>query len=203
MLESLLAGVVLFAQPTPAEIPMAHPFVKQVVCDRARGTAFKIGPHRYLSVNHVTIHSGCTINGQSFHVTYADPDGDFSIISIYDPEPGGIEIDCGGFRFGGIYDSIGFARGAPNSVAVPLRYFGLPSVPSTERGWNMFVGVEHVIPGMSGGPLVDRATGKVAGMVNAYNGELGLSWSRALKGTVLCQGQAIAPASADVVFTYL
>jgi hypothetical protein len=44
-----------------------------------------------------------------------------------------------------------------------------------------------VIPGMSGGPIVDAETGRVVGTVNKENFEAGLSWSVQLKDTPICK----------------
>lgn len=185
----LLAGALALALPKPdyglAETPYTHPFVKQVRCDKVLGSAFKVAPNKYLSVNHVTENPGCKIDGKPAFVTYNDPHGDFSIISIYDPEPGGIEISCEGFKDGGLYNAIGFARGAPQSVAILLRATKMPNLPSLLRGWSMFMGVEYVIPGMSGGVILDEQ-GRAVGLVNAYFAPFGLSWSRSLKDTALC-----------------
>ena len=186
MLKSLLAGAMSLAQPMYAEVPYTHPYVKQVRCKHSLGTAFKVSPNKYLSVYHVTRNDGCTIEGKQFYVTYSDPFGDFSIISIYDPEPGGIPINCAGFEFGRPYRSIGFARGDTQSVAIDLRASGIPSLPGVRNGWETFIGIETVIPGMSGGPILAE-DGSVVGLVNAYNGDFGLSWSRPLSETVLCR----------------
>lgn len=186
MLETLLAGAMSLAQPQFAEAPYAHPYIKQVRCAHSLGTAFKVAPNKYLSVNHVTVNEGCTIEGKPIFVTYADPTGDFSIISVDDPEPGGIEISCDGFRAGQWYYSIGFARGDPWSVSISLRSTNMPTIPGILRGWAGFQGIEFVIPGMSGGAILD-SQGRVVGTVNAYNSSYGLSWSRSLSDTALCQ----------------
>jgi hypothetical protein len=185
VLESLLAGAMALAQPQMAEFPLASPYVKQVSCIGARGTAFKVAANKYLSVNHVTARAGCSIEGKPIYVTYSDPAGDFSIISVYDPEPGGLPISCDGYRAGRPYLSVGFARGAPESIGVMLRAYDFPNLPGLTRGWQIFGGVETVIPGMSGGPILSE-DGRVVGVVNAYNGDFGFSWSRALKDTAVC-----------------
>jgi hypothetical protein len=186
----LMAGAMALALQMPnyelAETPFTHPFVKQVRCDKVRGSAFKVGANKYLTVNHVSENTGCKIEGNPIFVTYKDPKGDFSILSVYDPEPGGIEISCEGFKDGGVYNAIGFARGAPQSVSIMLRATSMINLPSLLRGWSMFMGVEYVIPGMSGGAILDEQ-GRAVGMVNAYFAPFGLSWSRSLKDTALCQ----------------
>jgi hypothetical protein len=184
--ESLLAGAMALAQPQLVEFPLTSPYIKQVSCTGARGTAFKVAPHKYLSVHHVTSRAGCSIDGKPIYVTYSDHAGDFSIISVYDPEPGGLPISCDGYSPGKAYLSVGFARGAPESIGVLLRAYDMPNAPSLARGWQIFGGVETVIPGMSGGPILG-ADGRVVGTVNAYNGAYGLSWSRPLSETVICQ----------------
>lgn len=186
MIGNLLAGAISLAQPQLAEAPYAHPSVKQVVCSDARGTAFKVGPNKYLSVNHVTARSGCAIEGKPIFVTHADPGGDFSILSVDDPSPGGIEISCEGFRPKEWYYSVGFARGDPWSVVISIKASELPTVPGLLRGWSGFQGIEFVIPGMSGGVVMDLQ-GRAVGTVNAYNPIFGLSWSRPLSETALCK----------------
>lgn len=186
MLESLLAGAIALAQPQLAEAFYTHPHVKQVVCDEARGSAFRLSTGRFASVWHVSRHSNCKIGDRPITIEHEDPVSDFSIVTIEnDWETGGIEVDCHGYQEGNWYYSVGFARGWPASVTISIRNGGPFLLNTILKGWSIFKGVEYVIPGMSGGPILD-IYGKAVGTVNAYN-DTGLSWSRPLKETILCQ----------------
>lgn len=185
----LLAGALALVQPFKlAEAPYEHPHVKQVTCSNARGSAWRISKGRFISVAHVTRRPGCTINGLPIIVEHEDPFGDFSIIRVPgDNVKGGILINCRGFFPGRWYWSVGFARGNPWSIIIAMKSSGIPSLISLRYGWNMFKGIEYMIPGMSGGVVLNSA-GEGVGTVNAYNDIEGLSWSRPLSETILCQG---------------
>lgn len=174
-----------------AEALYTHPHVKQVICTFAngmqgRGTAWRVSKGRFASVSHVTGRGGaCTLDGKLIAVEYDDPFGDFSIIRVEDDVEGGIPVNCSGYYHGYNYYSVGFARGAPWSVVITLRSNKLLDPFLYRPGWSLFSGIEHVIPGMSGGPILDRY-GRAVGAVNAYNKQKGLSWSRPLQETPLC-----------------
>lgn len=190
MLENLLiAGALALVQPYElAEAPYDHPHVKQVTCSNARGTAWRLSKGRFVSVSHVTRHPGCKVNGLPIIVEHDDPFGDFSIIRVPgDNVKGGIPVNCQGFAPGQWYYSVGFARGNWWSVVISLKSVAWPNWVSLKYGWSMFKGIEYMIPGMSGG-VVLNAAGEGVGTVNAYNDIEGLSWSRSLSQTALCRG---------------
>lgn len=180
----LLAGALSLGQPTLAEAFYAHQHVKQVVCIGSRGTAWRLSRGRFASVDHVTSNAGCTINGKPIKVEHSDPFGDFSIVTVEDDVEGGIPVNCAGFFHGNHYYSVGYARGWPVSVVITIRANNF--FHNSFRQWQIFTGIEYVIPGMSGGPILNSA-GEAVGEVNAYNKWEGLSWSRPLSETVLCQ----------------
>lgn len=186
MYESLLAGALALAQPQLAEAPYTHPHIKQVRCTQSLGTAFRLSRGRFATVHHVSDNSNCTIMGRPMAVEYQDAAHDFAIVTIPDdPETGGIEVSCSGFISGMWYYSMGFARGLSPSVVISIRNGGPITLVSIFKGWSIFEGIEYVIPGMSGGPVVD-SQGRAVGTVNAYNDAWGLSWSRPLSETILC-----------------
>jgi hypothetical protein len=192
MLRNLLcAGALALACVSPAKAEQAytHPHVRQVVCYfgnmMGRGTAWRISKGRFVSVSHVTGRGGsCYIDGKPITVEHDDPFGDFSIVRTDDRTEGGIPLNCNGYYHGYHYYSVGYARGQHPSVAITLRanklFFNFFAQ------WQIFTGIETVIPGMSGGPILN-ASGEAVGAVNAYNKQ-GVSWSRSYKETVLCQG---------------
>jgi hypothetical protein len=56
----------------------------------------------------------------------------------------------------------------------------------TTNGYAILKGISVVIPGQSGGSIIDAETGKAVGMVNAYDMAKGLSYSIPLSATPVC-----------------
>lgn len=159
--------------------PGEHPEIVQVRCMQGSGTAFRISPTTLLSVAHVTSLSGCFINGKPFTVKHKN--GDFSILSMDDKAPRWLAIDCNGFVAGRAYIALGFARGLPTLTEVDITATG-----RIEGEWSILQGVWTVIPGQSGGPIIDPTTGKVVGTINVFDARAGRSGSVALKSTAAC-----------------
>lgn len=192
--KAALAGALALAllpRPANAEAIYTNHHVKQVVCFfgngmMGRGTAWRVSRGRFASVSHVTGRGGeCSIDGRPITVEYDDPWGDFSIIHVEDKVDGGILVNCSGFYHGYHYFSVGYARGNPWSVVITLRANKLLNLSFNRPGWQVFSGIETVIPGMSGGPILN-SNGEAVGSVNAYH-KAGYSWSRPLSETPLCQ----------------
>lgn len=170
--------------------PYHYPTIYQVKCERSLGTAFRVGVTRFISVAHVTSAKGCTINGQPIYATAED--GDFSTFSaaVYGGRP--MKVDCGGFRPGRWYYAVGHARGWSWQTTLPL----YATYAKAYNGMRMLLGSPTVIPGMSGGPLIDAETGAVAGTINAYRSDQPISYSRELRDTSICRrGPSAAHAS--------
>lgn len=177
-----LAAVCLIGATVPAtrlKPGALYPQVVQVECDTGRGTAFAIRGGKRLSVAHVTNISGCKIDGEPVHAT-RDEGVDFSVIEA--AEHNGFPINCEGFRPGQWYFAIGYARGWQWQTMVMI----LATFQNAE-GQTVLIGPPTVIPGMSGGPVLNSA-GEVVGTVNRYNDSFALSFSQPLKGTSVCAG---------------
>lgn len=160
--------------------PSAHPAVQRVDCLSGKGTAFYISEHLMVSVDHVTSGAACYIGNKPFKVLSVEED--FSVLRPAAPSNDWLRIDCGGFVPGRKYVAIGHARGLPTLTEIELTATSL-----TTDGQTILEGVLTVIPGQSGGPIVDADSGKVVGTVNRYNMPTGQSASVALKGTSVCQ----------------
>ena len=182
MLKLALAGVMALAQSPSSVTYTSNPYVFLMTCGGARGTGFKTD-RGYISVHHVTRHAPCSIKGKAITVTYADPRGDFSTFTV-DNMRGGLPVRCTPLYDGEWVFAQGHARGDPFPQIMALKY----SKALTDRvsgPWMVLV-YNRVIPGMSGGPIVD-AWGRVVGTVNAYSPDYPISFSRALKDTPICQ----------------
>lgn len=191
MLKVLLAAAMVAA---PFPVAPATPLIDgdaipKVVCPVyagpvlqgfSMGTAFRVGGHLLLSVKHVTNVGNCLIDGKPITVTYQGPDQDFSMISASAGPR--IAIDCGGFVKGHRYVAVGHARGRDELAFISLDGTGIKV-----GQYSLLTGVYTVIPGMSGGPVIDMDTGKVVGLVNAYDMQHGISMSVALKDTPACR----------------
>lgn len=189
MLRSLLAAALLaIPAPTMPQTVQPSPIV-QVKCPipggYSMGTAFRVGPSLLVSVNHVTKYPGCMIAGRPIKVLYSSQSRDFSMITDGEVGPY-LHVDCGGFVKDYDYNAVGYARGAPFRTTVTITATGV-----LERGVEALVGIFTVIPGQSGGPVLDSGSGYAVGTVNFYDAERGISGSVELKDTPVC-GVAIA-----------
>lgn len=152
-----------------------------VDCEKTRGSAVRIGPNLLVSAHHVTSADGCTINGKPFKILYASRQKDFSLLRL--EGDGFVPIDCGGFKDGRDYIAIGHARGLNELMAVRLVGTGRHE---SRNGLAILKGIATVIPGQSGGPVIDRETRAVVGIVNIYDSPGGLSGSREMRDMGVC-----------------
>jgi hypothetical protein len=187
-----LAGALMLAlsAPVATSVPSgqtgipstAHPEVLRVDCIASAGTAFRTSPHRAITVAHVIENGGCFIEGEPFTVLYRWHD--FAILEL--PKPGKwMRLDCDGFVPGRTYVARGYARGRKTLTDVQIT--------ATKERWLSISGnlvvfndIFTVIPGQSGGPIIDPATGKAVGTVNLYDSRGGRSAGMSLKDTVAC-----------------
>lgn len=180
MIVKVLCAAALVAAPVPASAPDAlfvHiPAIHQVVCNEGLGTAFEAGGWM-ISVAHVTSLHGCHIGNMP---VFPKPEGelDFSTIAL---PANGFRINCQGFRDGEIYWAVGYAQGLPIQRMITLVGTG----EHDPNGEAILIGYPTVIPGMSGGPIIDSG-GRVVGTVNMYAIDYPLSFSRELKDTSVC-----------------
>ena len=155
------------------------PAVRQIVCAGGKGTGFRIADGRWVSVAHVTNNLACSIHGMPLGAK--DEPGDFSITD-YEGKAGGFPVNCEGFKPGEYYFAIGYAGGFEwQTMTRHMATYKL-----SDDGYRILLGSPTVIPGMSGGPILN-AKGEVVGTVNMYSKIYPLSFSRELKDTSLCK----------------
>ena len=167
--------------PTNNKVLVHYPDVHMVDCGRGFGTAFRTGD-QFLSVAHVTGMTECKVDGQPITITEQDGMRDFSRFEADLPPSRGMKISCEGFHAGEFYWAAGHAGGLKIQTGV-LLYATYAKSPT---GLHVLLGNHTVIPGMSGGPVLNRK-GEVVGVVNAYNPDANMSFSRSLRDTSICQ----------------
>jgi S1-C subfamily serine protease len=184
---------------TPATLPKHNDInfelVRQIVCgdpeaDRfGTGTAVIIADDIAMTAAHVVgVKCWDLRTRKEIQVYYVDYERDFALIRFPTvPNQPVMPYDCSGFTPGSGYSAIGFARGerlvlnrliATAEVSPPGTFIaGKPS-----SGLRLLRG--EVIPGMSGGPVLNEL-GVIVGM-NSATDNRGIGLVRDLKDTVLC-----------------
>jgi S1-C subfamily serine protease len=167
--------------------------VRHIVCPAVgSGTGEIIDTDTILTANHVTKNAGTCMDdatGVAGEVIYSNADLDISVMRF----PAGtlpsskMKIDCSGFRKGRTYYAIGWQRGTDLIVnrVIGTEEFGMLIDRKTNTLFNRVALVRgNIIPGMSGGPIVDEH-GVLVGTNQATN-KGGIGWSRELRDTYLC-----------------
>jgi hypothetical protein len=162
------------------------PLVHKVSCDEGSGTGFRVGLDHWLSVAHVTAMHNCAVDGAKIAVTEQDGSRDFSRFDTEKGVPNGFRVNCSGFIPGTWVWAIGHAMGKPVQTALALYV----TYAKSGDGKRVLIGEYDVIPGMSGGPILN-SEGEVVGLVNAYIPHTPISLSRELRDTSIC-GATIA-----------
>jgi hypothetical protein len=181
LLRPLIAAALVAAPgsdlpPAPTYF-VAYDAVKQVECQQVAGTAF-IANHHLISVAHVTNNPGCAVNGEAIQ-----PIEEGALDLSSEPSvPKGLRINCGGFHVGEKYWALGYAYGLHIQRAIPLVGTG----EFNELGMAILFGSPTVIPGMSGGPIINEQA-EVVGTVNIFYPGHPYSGSQELRGTSLCK----------------
>ena len=173
-LAPLVAPVLLSAAPVPV-MPDAR--IRLVSCGSSRGTAWQATPDTMVTALHVAAGGPCSIGGVAVALIWSDPARDLAALR----SPGRpIAIACGGVASRADYHGIGYALGRyrmeSRLVATGGLYDG-GSIASL-KGAALFRG--GAIPGMSGGPMLDKA-GRAVAIVNAGNPGGNLTIGRTLR----------------------
>ncbi len=180
-LAPLVAPALLSA--APAAPPRDADAVRIVTCGSSRGTAWQASADVMVTAWHVVANGPCSIAGVAVATVHADPARDLAALRL----PGRpIAIDCGGARPGRVHHAIGYALGKyrmeSRLVATGGRDAG--TFHASLKGAALFRG--GAIPGMSGGPVLDRK-GRAVAIVNAGNAGGNLTIGRLLSDSFLCR----------------
>lgn len=173
--------------------------IRQIVCinDEKKytsGTMFMIAPSIYVSADHVTEDHTCFDYAADKPVLVYKKDAakDISLIrglpiATYKP----LRVSCEGFQKGRTYYLLGFAHGtlyALNAVVATGNYTGKDFIVDGVVKEHLHELKGLVVPGQSGGPVVDLERGGVVVGLNNVTAERGtLAYSRELKDTFICK----------------
>lgn len=185
MIAKMLAGAVALALSTPASVAspsvVYYPQAALVSCAEGLGTAFRVEGGKWVSAAHVTGNTACTVEGSPIKAA-SEGDLDFSTADALPSKVRGFKVNCDGYKPGEWVFAIGYAGGRPWQTMTML----LATYKTDSEGRRVLFGYPSVIPGMSGGPILN-AQGEVVGIVNAYVPGLPFSFSRELRDTSLCR----------------
>lgn len=182
-LSTALAVPFLLSNAAPQRpVFVKYHFIEQVICENSLGSAVRIADGSYVSALHVTSNIGCTVADKTLAMRSEVGALDYAAFGLDGKTRRGVPVNCDGLKPGEWAFAIGYARGQPKQQLVTLRYWGSRS----PENFAVLHGRETVVPGMSGGAVLNQA-GELVALVNMYNPMLRLSFLRELKDTPLCE----------------
>ena len=179
----VLLGALSLAYPIEAKAPglTTYEAVKQVRCGRGSGTAFRVRGGDFVSAAHVTTIGGCTINDTPIEGA-VEGDLDVAIIKGLPNDGPSFPINCEGMTPNTYVFAVGYAAGFPWQTMTRL----LVTAQRSPNGFVGLYGTPTVVPGMSGGVVINEA-GEAVGVINMFTPFGPWSLSRSLSDTSLCK----------------
>ena len=164
--------------------------IRRIMCSSYTGTGVVIGEGTMITAAHVIQPTDICVDqesGQIGVVVYKDFSADVATVKfskkLFSEK---MEISCKGFKKGGRYFAIGYEHGE-SLVINRMVGSGVTEQVLTVEGGNypqMSMLFGRIIPGMSGGPIVDDK-GRMVGMNNATDSQM-RGWSRSMRDTKYC-----------------
>jgi hypothetical protein len=173
------------APVVPDEPAQRFNAMTMIQCGAARGTAFWVGRRLLASAQHVTAGGPCRIGETPIATLHEDAESDFALLRG-PANRARLPVTCRGFGEGRAYWATGWAQGLFRHTARLVATRERSPGGGGAGGLRILAG--EVWPGMSGGPVVDRA-GRVVGIVNRRAVAAPLVQSRPLRDTILCRGR--------------
>lgn len=155
------------------------------------GTGFLINNRTVVTAQHVVEDMySCTIDGVALKMDQENKTLDYATLSIGTRGLESLPIRCEGFKRGENYYAIGYARGSRftmNRLIASSRFENATDENGQRIGTHLRELRGTAIPGMSGGPILDK-DGYVVGITVAISTSgVDRVFSRELKETHLCQ----------------
>jgi hypothetical protein len=171
------------AAPSPVE-KVPYSSIKLIRCGRASGTLFQVAPGVLMTAAHVTRNGPCSVDDVPLEIMLEDNALDYALLRGTVGQP--MTLLCKEMKRGRTFYGIGYAGGR---YRMDSRLFAQSRTKANVEGTS-YSGMMRfgggVIPGMSGGPVID-GEGRVVAIVNASNAELSTALGRSVKDTILCR----------------
>jgi serine protease Do len=181
-------GEVTYERPLPLEL---IPYQQRIDLYRSVGTAFAIGPNRFVTAGHVlSVGAGSQYGAPAlrdaaghvypiYQVLQYSQHEDFAVVSLRDP-PGHVQVLQAGPK--PMLNDVVFAVGNALGEGVVIRdgVFTSESPEEQEGKWNWLRFSAAASPGNSGGPLVDRR-GRLLGVVLRKSPSENLNYALAIE----------------------
>lgn len=184
-LGAIALGTLSLGAAKPDYMIVENRAVVQVMCSRGAGSAFRVSKTTYFTVAHVTGIGGCKVDGVPIEVTGENGGLDFAVFRLPASNGPKFVVNCDGVHRNDQLEAIGYADGLPFQRLLRVRGTGVSVALEADRKAMAIVVGPEFIPGMSGGPVLNRH-GEVVSLVNAYRPQSGISFSRELKDTEIC-----------------